>query len=51
MILIVSRAGIGIAMGNSVEELKAAADYVTESIDRNRYAILPGILNGDERRR
>ena len=32
---IVSRAGIGIAMGNSVEELKAAADYVTDPIDRD----------------
>ena len=32
---IISMAGIGIAMGNSVEELKAAADYVTDPIDRN----------------
>ena len=32
---IVREAGIGIAMGNSVEELKAVADYVTDDIDRD----------------
>lgn len=32
---IVREAGIGVAMGNSVEALKAAADYVTDDIDRN----------------
>ena len=28
-------AGIGVAMGNAIEELKAAADYVTTSVDNN----------------
>lgn len=32
---IVREAGIGIAMGNSVEELKAVADYVTDDIDQD----------------
>lgn len=32
---IVREAGIGIAMGNSVEELKAVADYVADDIDRD----------------
>ena len=32
---IVREAGIGIAMGNSVDELKAVADYVTDDIDRD----------------
>ena len=30
---ILKEAGIGIAMGNSVEELKHHADYVTDNID------------------
>ena len=29
---IVKEAGLGIAMGNAIEELKAAADYVTAEI-------------------
>lgn len=32
---IISGAGIGIAMGNSVKEVKEAADYVTDPIDRD----------------
>ena len=32
---LVREAGIGIAMGNSVEELKAVADYVADDIDRD----------------
>lgn len=32
---IVREAGIGVAMGNSVEELKTVADYVTDDIDRD----------------
>lgn len=32
---ILQEAGIGIAMGNSIEELKAAADYVTDDIDKD----------------
>ncbi len=32
---IICAAGIGVAMGNSVNELKAAADYVTDDIDRD----------------
>ncbi|MGN0373055.1 MAG: HAD family hydrolase [Enterocloster sp.] len=32
---IICEAGIGVAMGNAVEELKAAADYVTDSIERD----------------
>lgn len=32
---IVKAAGIGVAMGNAMEELKAAADYVTDSIDHD----------------
>lgn len=32
---IVKAAGIGIAMGNAMEELKKAADYVTDSIDQD----------------
>ncbi len=32
---IVKAAGIGIAMGNAMEELKRAADYVTDSIDQH----------------
>lgn len=32
---IVQTAGIGIAMGNSIEELKKVADYVTTSIDQD----------------
>lgn len=32
---IVCTAGIGVAMGNSVDELKAAADYVTDPIGEN----------------
>lgn len=30
---IVKTAGIGIAMGNAMEELKEAADYVTDAVD------------------
>ena len=33
------QAGIGIAMGNAIDELKQQADYVTSSVDDN------GILN------
>lgn len=29
---IIKEAGLGIAMGNAIEELKAAADYVTADI-------------------
>ncbi len=32
---IIKRAGIGIAMGNAIEELKEAADYVTSEIHNN----------------
>lgn len=32
---IISKAGVGIAMGNSVDELKEAADYVTDPIDQD----------------
>ena len=28
-------AGVGIAMGNADDEVKAAADYVTDSVDEN----------------
>ena len=30
-----SWAGIGVAMGNGVDEAKAAADYVTTSVDQD----------------
>ena len=33
------QAGIGIAMGNAIEELKEQADYVTTTVDED------GILN------
>jgi hydroxymethylpyrimidine pyrophosphatase-like HAD family hydrolase len=29
----VRRAGIGVAMGNAIDELKAEADYITASVD------------------
>lgn len=32
---IIQAAGVGVAMGNSVEELKKAADYVTSNIDQD----------------
>ncbi len=32
---ILCEAGIGIAMGNSIDELKAVADYVTDDIDKD----------------
>ena len=32
---IIRAAGIGIAMGNAIEELKTAADYVTDDIGRD----------------
>ena len=32
---IIKEAGIGIAMGNACEELKCAADYVTDAIDKD----------------
>ena len=32
---IIREAGIGVAMGNALAELKAAADYVTDRIDRD----------------
>lgn len=32
---ILIEAGIGIAMGNSIEELKTAADYITDDIDQD----------------
>ncbi|MEG2699997.1 MAG: Cof-type HAD-IIB family hydrolase [Hungatella sp.] len=32
---ILKAAGVGIAMGNAMEELKAAADYVTDDVDRD----------------
>lgn len=35
---IVRTAGTGIAMGNAIQELKEAADYVTDSIDRDGVA-------------
>ena len=35
----IKHAGIGVAMGNARDEVKAAADYVTTSVDDN------GILN------
>ena len=34
----VQYAGIGVAMGNATEELKAAADYVTASNDEDGIA-------------
>jgi hydroxymethylpyrimidine pyrophosphatase-like HAD family hydrolase len=33
------QAGIGVAMGNAIDELKQKADYVTTSVDDN------GIMN------
>ena len=33
------QAGVGIAMGNAIEELKALADYVTTTVDDD------GVLN------
>ena len=32
---IIRAAGIGVAMGNAIEELKTAADYVTDDIGRD----------------
>ncbi len=32
---IVKAAGIGIAMGNAMDELKRAADYITDAIDQD----------------
>lgn len=32
---IIKAAGVGIAMGNAMDELKAAADYVTDAVDRD----------------
>ena len=32
---ILKEAGVGIAMGNALEELKEAADYVTDDISRD----------------
>ena len=32
---IIRAAGIGVAMGNALEALKAEADYVTDDIDRD----------------
>ena len=32
---IIKQAGIGVAMGNANEALKAVADYVTEPVDEN----------------
>ena len=29
----VRKAGVGIAMGNAIDELKAEADYITASVD------------------
>ncbi len=40
---IIQEAGVGIAMGNAIEELKQAADFVTDAIDQN------GIWNACER--
>lgn len=34
----VSRSGVGIAMGNAQDEVKAKADYVTDDIDRDGFA-------------
>ena len=34
----VSKAGIGIAMGNAIPELKEVADYVTDNIDNDGFA-------------
>ena len=34
-ISIIRKAGIGVAMGNAVAELKEAADYVTSSVDED----------------
>ena len=28
-------AGVGVAMGNAKDDVKAAADYVTDSVDEN----------------
>lgn len=35
---IIRRAGIGVAMGNAGDELKMAADYVTDTVDNNGVA-------------
>jgi hypothetical protein len=35
----IMQAGIGVAMGNAIDELKRQADYVTSSVDED------GILN------
>ena len=32
---VIRAAGIGVAMGNAIDELKKAADYVTADIDRD----------------
>ena len=32
---ILKAAGIGVAMGNATDEVKAAADYVTTSVDED----------------
>lgn len=38
-ILMLRHAGLGIAMGNAREEVKTAADYVTESVDNDGIAL------------
>lgn len=32
---IIKKAGIGVAMGNANEQLKNAADYITDSVDED----------------
>ena len=34
-ISIIKKAGIGVAMGNANEQLKNAADYITDSVDED----------------
>lgn len=43
---LIRKAGLGIAMGNAVEEVKQAADYITKSNDENglAYAIKKFVL-------
>lgn len=44
-------AGIGVAMGNAREEVKAAADYVTSSVDEDGIAMALrhfGLLDGNK---
>lgn len=48
---IIQKAGIGVAMGNSVDTLKAAADYVTTNIGENgiwNACVHLGLINKEE---